>query len=152
MRIIDPGHQYALRHLDGDSEEIVTFVKREGPGYPGNAGHHPGTNIQEVLRMCIDRLKYLDNQIEDAANTLVIDNLRTALCILDHRAARRHGRTWTIPTGAVELLPVCVICGHIDCFETCVIPALTETERAAKALQTQADGPQAHAGRNEDGG
>jgi hypothetical protein len=32
MKVIDAGHKYALAHLDGPGEEVLTFVKREGPG------------------------------------------------------------------------------------------------------------------------
>jgi hypothetical protein len=52
MKIIDPGHKYELDQLDGEGKEILTFVKRDTPSerYPGNQGHYPGTNMQEVLR------------------------------------------------------------------------------------------------------
>jgi hypothetical protein len=93
MEVIDPGHFYALASLDGNDEvEWLQFVKREGEGYPGNVGHHPGTIIQEVLRACIDRVKYVDNQIPDERNRPVIDSLRTALYYLEVRAAERHGK------------------------------------------------------------
>src|ERR1700721_2807169 len=94
MRVLDPGHQYALKHLDGNLEELLTFVKREGEGYPGNVGSHPGTNIQEVARVLIDRLKYLDTQDHDPCgrNTLAIYNLREVIRLLEDRAAERHGR------------------------------------------------------------
>jgi len=38
MQELDRGHKYALRHLDGNEVETLTFVKREGDGYPGNIG------------------------------------------------------------------------------------------------------------------
>jgi hypothetical protein len=44
MRIIDPGHDYILSVYDGEGEQRLTFMKREGPGFPGNIGHYPGTN------------------------------------------------------------------------------------------------------------
>ena len=62
MKVIDPGHKYELAHLDGNGHEVLTFVKREGDGYPGNIDHHAGTNLQEVFRAALDRVKYLDNQ------------------------------------------------------------------------------------------
>lgn len=60
MKVIDPGHVYELAHLDGQHVERLVFVKREGDGYPGNFGHHEGTNLQEVLRALIDRVEYLN--------------------------------------------------------------------------------------------
>jgi hypothetical protein len=93
--------------------------KREGPGYPGNVGSHPGTNIQEVLRVLIDRLKYLNNQIPDNHNSLALSDLREALWFLEHRAAERHGRFLKVWPWEIELEPTCRKCGHIGCDGTC---------------------------------
>ncbi len=121
MRVIDPGHQYALEHLDGNLEELLTFVKREGAGYPGNVGSHPGTNIQEVLRALIDRLKYLHYQIPDYGNIYAIEDLRHALKKMEMRAARRHGRPFPVFMKDLELMPVCQLCGHIGCEGSCAM-------------------------------
>jgi len=120
MEVLDPGHHYTLKHIDGDSVEYLRFVKREGPGYPGNEGHYAGTNLQEVLRVLIDRIKYLDNQIPDQINADIIENLRFALEDLETRAAQRHGydlkQLWRlIDTQDAETLPTCNHCGHILC-------------------------------------
>lgn len=117
MRVIDPGHKYALKHLDGKGEEIVTHVKREGIGYPGNVGHYAGTNTQEVLRMEIDRIKYLNAQSGDVRNLKVIGLLRESIRLFEERAAERHGRLWCNPHCHIESTPVCDKCGHIGCEE-----------------------------------
>lgn len=125
MRIIDPGHQYALDHLDGNLEELLTFVKREGSGYPGNQGSHPGTNIQEVLRALIDRMKYLQSQIPCDNNLEVINHLRECIRLLEQRAAERHGRNtdaldYRARIGrTIETLPTCAKCGHVLCEGEC---------------------------------
>ena len=125
MRIVDPGHQYALDHLDGSMEELLTFVKREGEGYPGNEGSHPGTNLQEVIRVLIDRVKYLHSQIAHDCNLEIIDNLRECIRLLEQRAAERHGRNtdfldYCTRTGrTVETLPTCIKCGHVLCDGAC---------------------------------
>ena len=62
MRVLDPGHRYALRHLDGDGETVLQFVNREGEKYPGNAGACEGTTMQEILRALIDRAAYVNGQ------------------------------------------------------------------------------------------
>jgi hypothetical protein len=117
MRVGDPGHVYQLDTLDGSDPQYLTFVKREGPGYPGNVGHWPGTNLQEVLRVCIDRVKYLDGQIPHMTNALVLAHLRSAIQWLESRAAQRHGRDQPQFTQQVELMPVCPKCGHVECNE-----------------------------------
>lgn len=115
MRVIDPGHIYALPHLDGPGEEILTYVKREGPGYPGNIGHHPGTNLQEVMRSEIHRIQYLNNQIKHPGNDEIIWNVRRNIAILENRAAGRHERPRVNFLTEIELMPVCPECGHIGC-------------------------------------
>ncbi len=120
VRIIDPGHQYALKHIDGDGEEIITYVKREGDKYPGNSGHHPGTNLQEEWRAQIDRLKYLDMQKPHWANKRAIKNLRENIEALEQRAAEAHGRHWQSSRPFhIENEPVCDRCGHIECGGSC---------------------------------
>lgn len=117
MKVIDPGHIYKLDTLDGDVDVTLTFVKREGEGYPGNIGHHAGTNIQEVLRALIDRVKYLNSQIEHPRNWMVEISLREALNQLELRAAERHGRTLSFPVS--ESMPTCGFCGHVGCDGHC---------------------------------
>ena len=124
MRVLDEGHRYELRMLDdpmGEAFQTLKFVKREGPGYPGNVGHYAGTTTQEVIRALIERAKYVDGQIHDPANVLVIRNLREAIWHLEERAARRHGRPWTLPLGfeGIENLPTCEKCNHIGCEGDC---------------------------------
>lgn len=120
MWVIDPGHSYRLYSLDGDQSIELTFVKREGPGYPGNVGAHPGTNLQEVLRACIDRLEYLHAQIPDTRTIGAGTCLRLAMSLLEHRAADRHGR----PDPSIQGFSVvsddfCTTCGHVGCDGDC---------------------------------
>jgi hypothetical protein len=120
MEVIDAGHDYLLAHLDGDSSQRLTFVKREGESYPGNAGHHEGTNMQEVLRVLIDRALYVDGQISCSETKAVVANLRSALLLLELRAARRHGRLLDLHgEERIEILPTCKSCGHIGCYRSC---------------------------------
>ncbi len=68
--IIDPGHKYILLTLDGELNQTLTFVKRcdkiiEGRltnKFPGNKGEYPGTTMQSVIRVILNRLRYLQNQ------------------------------------------------------------------------------------------
>jgi len=119
MKILDRGHAYALRMLDSPRECLLRFVKRAGEGYPGNVGFYPGTNLQEVLRACIDRVKYLDSQIPDPTNLVLVDHLRSSLKLLEMRAARRHNRDIPVFRYAIEDMPVCSKCGHIGCEGQC---------------------------------
>jgi hypothetical protein len=120
--ILDPGHQYALRSLDSESDETVTltFVKREGPGYPGNQGHHSGTTTQEVLRALIDRGEYVNRQVPCAETEAATELLRSALLLLELRAARRHGRFLDMPSvDRAVYAQCCSKCNHVGCDGNC---------------------------------
>jgi hypothetical protein len=116
MTVIDPGHTYELGVLDGTDREILRFVKREGPNYPGNVGVQCGTTLQEVLRACIDRVKYLDNQIPCMENKRVIIHLGLAIDMLEQRAAHRHNRR--APEDSVGGT-TCPLCLHVGCIGNC---------------------------------
>lgn len=121
MKIIDPGHYYQLLVLDGDQNDYgqwLRFVKREGDKYPGNVGHYPGTNIQEVLRVCIDRLDYLNKQIPCSDNRIAQNSLIITVHALECRAADRHGRRIPSLEQAVHG-DTCAKCGHVGCKGDC---------------------------------
>lgn len=118
MRVLDPGHRYTVDGYDapGKMDQLVTFMKREGVGYPGNKGTYPGTNCQELLRVLIDRVKYLDKQIPCFANLLVLSHLRNALYLFEYRAATNHGMVFKEPPlNTIEDCHTCLTCGHIQC-------------------------------------
>lgn len=132
MRVIDPGHEYVLNHLDGNGEQRLVFVKREGEGYPGNVGSHEGTTMQEVLRALIHRAKYVQNQIPCTETYEAISSMRDALYRFEMRAARRHGRDRVYIAAHYENIesePICEKCGHVGCGGNCRAPAIESTER-----------------------
>lgn len=93
MEVINPGHSYIVENYDGDGYQIIYFLKRVGNGYPFNEPPaHRGTNCQEVLKVLIDRVQYLDKQIACDENKLIIKNLQSALWLFEKRAALRHGK------------------------------------------------------------
>lgn len=115
MKELDPGHEYLLDSIEGEANIKLTFVKREGPGYPKNIGNHPGTNCQEVLRALISRLTYLQSQIFDERNDKIIELLRNSIYLLEERAAERHGRSLNFSVDLIETYTTCPHCGHIGC-------------------------------------
>jgi hypothetical protein len=117
MRILDAGHRYEIDGLDGGQSQIIQFVKRIGHGFPFNAGSAAGgTNCQEVLRVLIDRIDYLQRQKPCAESESISALLKTALMLFEVRAARHHGHTLAL----VDLMQcvreeTCAECGHIGC-------------------------------------
>ncbi len=120
MNVIDPGHVYQLDAIDGSQANFLVFVKREGPGYPGNVGHHPGTTMQEVLRALIERAEYVYNQIPCIETYECIQMWKKSLMLLEIRAAKRHGRgiNFTMQE-AVDGTLKCEFCGHVGCPGDC---------------------------------
>jgi hypothetical protein len=120
MEVLDPGHRYRLDSLDGDLEQTLTFVKREGQNYPGNVGSHPGTTTQEVLRALVKRAEYVNGQAPCAETQAACELMKAALYLLEVRAARRHGRHLDRPLAAVVAgAGKCKRCGHVGCTGSC---------------------------------
>lgn len=117
MTVVEPGHVFVLAPLDGAGSQVLRFVKRVGPLYPGNERPEwAGTTTQEVLRALIARTIYVDGQLPNRCNALVLSNLRASLWALEDRAADRHNRPrpWRDRVD-VENIPTCASCGHIGC-------------------------------------
>ena len=118
MKVIDPGHKYEVDVYDGKpgATQELTFMKREGPGYPMNVGHYPGTNCQEHLRVFIDRMHYLQMQEPCEHNLAIIEYARRMLWLFEDRAASRHGiDQFDYRTDDIEQYESCKTCGHIIC-------------------------------------
>ena len=121
MKIVDPGHSYTIDVYDApivvgvDIQAPINFMKREGPAYPFNKGTQNGTNCQELLRVLINRVEYLDSQLPAPENAIILNSLRNALWAFEIRAARRHGREISYNYNDIEKEPYCRECGHIQC-------------------------------------
>jgi hypothetical protein len=120
MRVDRPGHCYGMRVYDhdgkGSDHDPIRFMYRVGPKYPGNTGKpHPGTNLQEVLRVCINRTQYLDNQEHHWINTVGIGCLRLFIFLLEIRASERHKRILhpMFLQKQIEIYDACKKCGHL---------------------------------------
>lgn len=125
MKVIEVGHKYQLEDYDNTADHSLPnnlfFMKRIGPHYPGNIGcPHHGTNCQEVLRVLIDRVKYLQSQIYCPENEEILRYLRYCILMFEQRAAKIHGRTlnaaeYPYKHNNIEDTPTCKTCGHIEC-------------------------------------
>jgi hypothetical protein len=136
MRETDPGHAYVVDVYDGEPSAVAPFppfMKRIGEGYPGNEPPAaPGTNCQEVLRVLIRRVAYLNGQELDQHNSKILNYLRASLWEFELRHAERRGRLegllargreWSTDLRledrplCVEMIPTCSVCGHVFCEE-----------------------------------
>lgn len=88
MRCTDPGHTYYVPNLEAEGEQKIVFIKRSSKMVK-HAEEYPGSNTQELIRVLIDRTKYLYDvgPCEETGNA--IEWLRMALYEYEARAWRR---------------------------------------------------------------
>ena len=117
MKIIDPGHTYLAEGVGGAVPQMIEFVKNLGAKYPGNTGDpHGGILCQDLLRILIDRTRYLNKQGACAETEHALAALRQALGWFEVRAARCRGDFIDLPhADCLEREPTCEICGHNYC-------------------------------------
>ena len=82
MKIIEEGHIYELDNIDGEVDNVLTFVNRENKS-------HAGTQTQDVIRVLIDRTKHCDRCLRWEGNDKIIKYLRMALVLHEARALER---------------------------------------------------------------
>lgn len=82
MKVIDAGHVYELDDLKSDTKTDFNFHM--------DPKIHPqgmdGPSCQEVLRMLIDRVEYLDREKFWGRNAEIIQHLRQAILLFEIRA------------------------------------------------------------------
>lgn len=115
IEVIDKGHAYALPQIDGGGFQFLQFVKREGVKYPGNVGAVCGVQSQTVMRVLLDRARYVQRQKSCFENVIVVLCLLIAVWVLEHRAARIHGMPYLHGLHFAETAPTCEQCGHTVC-------------------------------------
>lgn len=90
MKILDPGHLYEVDvffksksniHCEKE-QQTVRFLKDDT--YNGGTPY-PGTTCQELIRVLINRVEFLDNQNSHEYNNQIVDNLREALLLFEKR-------------------------------------------------------------------
>ena len=96
MKVIVEGHTYELeRHdvkLDGYPVERLQFVNKAKQEDGSLVLVADGTTNEEVLRVLIDRMKYLQSRMSCRENAIVITKLEESLMWLEKRTADRNAR------------------------------------------------------------
>jgi hypothetical protein len=83
MKTLIPGHEYQLDNLKGEGSTFFTFFM--DPAL--HNGHHlSGPSTQEVIRMCIARVKSLNKEKPWWGNKFIVYHLRMALILFEIRA------------------------------------------------------------------
>jgi len=90
MRVTIEGHSYLLDASNGTTQPLDFIRKENCDGALVLVAN--GTTTEEVLRVLIDRMKYLQNSVPSIENVIVITKLEEALRWLEMRTADRIAR------------------------------------------------------------
>lgn len=117
MIVQEPGHKYKLSSLDGQLDQTIFFVKRSYEGLKVT-GLNPGTTCQDVLRVLIDRVKFLENEKHHQVNKYIIVLLSISVWLFEFRASTNRGHDYFHGLDFSVNSKVCEKCGHTDCRNT----------------------------------
>ena len=100
MKVLDEGHKYKLENLEKTTlpekmrDSTIYFVKKEPISEGSNELQlvHDGTTNEEVLKMLINRMNYLQSKMSCRENAIVITKLEEALHWLYSRTLDRGQR------------------------------------------------------------
>lgn len=95
MKVLSEGHLYLLEPFEGGSSQEVQFIEKVKDPSKSDGSMitiNDGTTNEEVLRMLINRMKYLQAKFPCRENAIVITKLEESLMWLDHRTAGRQIR------------------------------------------------------------
>ena len=108
MKIIDPGYQYELFSLDGESDQLLTFVKRSGYG-------HSGTTTGDVIRVLLDRVREINRRNPHPNNIEIISRLKHTLLLVEKLEKKKLGQVFKGNVDDAEYGDVCNTCGFVRC-------------------------------------
>ena len=91
MKIIKEGHKYELDAFEGINPQDIQFIQKINVG--GELiTEMDGTTNEEVLKMLINRLHFLNGWVHDSYNSEAIIHLNQALNCMHARTADRLSR------------------------------------------------------------
>jgi len=96
MKILREGHKYIMDNFEDDTtNHVIQFIEKDP--VEGSVGGvletvHNGTTNEEVLRVLINRMQYLQSKFPCRENAIVITNLEESLMWLEKRTADRKVR------------------------------------------------------------
>ena len=95
MKVLTEGHVYHLANFEDKNkdEQTIQFINKVPTEIRGElVTVHDGTTNEEVLRMLIDRMQYLQHKFPCRENAIVITKLEESLMWLEKRTSDRKAR------------------------------------------------------------
>lgn len=91
MKTVQPGHKYELENMEEKSNQHLVFIEKEDKeGVLTTVCN--GTTNEEVLKMLIDRMNFLQAKAPCRENAIVITKLEECLMWLEKRTAGKVAR------------------------------------------------------------
>ena len=94
MKVITEGHKYELDSFEGGLPQTIQFIEKV-PVTEGSAELktvNDGTTNEELLKVLIDRTKYLGGKFASRQNSIAITKLQEALMWFENRTQERKER------------------------------------------------------------
>lgn len=96
MKIQTPGHRYELSNfeLPDSTGQVIQFIEKipKAPGGTELVTVSDGTTNEELLRVLIDRMNFLQSKFPCRENAIAITHFETGFLWLEKRTADRKSR------------------------------------------------------------
>ena len=94
MQVITTGHKYELASFEGGTPQSLQFIEKAPTSECSKELRtvNDGTTNEEVLKVLIDRLQYLNGKFPCRENAIVITKLEESLMWLNKRTSDRLAR------------------------------------------------------------
>ena len=88
MKVVTPGHEYELLNSTGTRViGVLQFLQKKGGKIIKD-----GTTNEQIIKVLIDRIEFLQEKVPCDENTEAIQSLQKALAALEKRTADRVDR------------------------------------------------------------
>ena len=94
MQVITTGHKYELASFEGGPSQSLQFIEKVPTAECSKDLRtvNDGTTNEEILKVLIDRLQYLNGKFPCRENAIVITKLEESLMWLNKRTSDRLAR------------------------------------------------------------
>lgn len=96
MKVITEGHKYELENFEKKDQpgQVIKFIQKEvaEESFGSFFAIHDGTTNEEILKVLINRMNYLQKQSPCRENAIVITKLEESLMWLEKRTRDRIER------------------------------------------------------------
>lgn len=91
MKVLTPGHRYALSSFEGSGEQTIQFIEKKpiAEGSVELRTVNDGTTNEEVIEVLLDRLESMNAKLPNRYTSMAISHIEHGLMCLERRTAKR---------------------------------------------------------------